>query len=117
MQTTFKPNRQKKAAAINRNGVSSSTAVVKAAKKKATKNRNGRPISRGTTEGNFINNAGNKTIVVKITRKPRKFLHVAPKATASEIAKTLGITKKMFAEVQEIIDRVEKKNKRILAAG
>jgi len=111
MQTTFKPSRPTKAAAINRNGVPSSTAVVKAATKKATKNRNGRPVSHGTAEDNLLNNAGNKTIVVKITRKPRKFVHVAPRHTASEIAAQLGIGPEIRATVKEILDNLEKKKR------
>jgi len=111
MQTPFKPSRQTKAAAINRNGVSSSTTVAKAATKMATKKRNGKPISRGMTEDNFLSSAGNKTIVVKITRKPRKFVHVASRNTASEIAAQLGIGPEIRATVKEILDNLEKKKR------
>lgn len=106
MRPTLKQNSQPKAAAINRNGVSSSTAVAKAEKKTAAKKKNGRPISRGTAEGYFLDKARRQT-----TGMPRKFVHVAPRHTASEIAAQLGIGPEIRATVKEILDNLEKKKR------
>lgn len=111
MQTTFKSNRQTKAPAIKRSSLLSSTIVVKAVTKKVNGKKNIEPISRSRTASDFFDNTGNKTSAAPTLRKPRKFVHVAPKATASEIAKNLGIDAKTRATVRQIIRDLEMKGK------
>lgn len=111
MQQTLKQNSHPKATASNRNGVQSLASLAKAAKKKATKRKNGKTITLGTSDSNVLVNARNKATVARTTRKPRKFVHVAPKATASEIARNLGIDSKTYATVRQIIRDLEMKGK------
>jgi hypothetical protein len=101
MQQTLKQNRHPKAAASNRNGVQSLASLAKAAQKKATQRKNGKTITLGAPDGNALVNTKNKAAAARATRKPRKFVHVAPKATAQEILDTLGIKPKTVKAVRQ----------------
>jgi hypothetical protein len=101
MRQTLKQNSHPKAAAPNRNGVRSLDSLAKAAKKKATKRKNGKTITLGTSERNALVNTRSKATATRAARKPRKFVHVAPKATAQEILDTLGIKPKTVKAVRQ----------------
>jgi hypothetical protein len=103
MRQTLKQNSHPKAAAPNRNGVRSLASLAKAAKKKAAKRKNGKTITLGTPERNALVNTRSKATATRTARKPRKFVHVAPKATANEIAETLGIKPRTFKRVRQIM--------------
>jgi hypothetical protein len=93
MHQTLKQNSQPKAAASNRDGVQSLASLANAAKKKATKRKNGKPITLGTSDRNALANTRNKATATRTT----------PKATANEIAKTLGIKPRTFKRVRQIM--------------
>lgn len=103
MRQTLKQNNHSQAAASNRNDMQSLASLAKAARKKAAKRKNGKTITLGAAESNASANTRSKTTATRTTRKPRKFVHVAPKATANEIAETLGIKPRTFKRVRQIM--------------